>query len=625
MNQTAASPTSPDVQTLPKLGLAALGVVFGDIGTSPLYAFREALHVVGHDRDEILGVLSLILWSLILVVTLKYVAILLRADNKGEGGTLSLLALAQGALPQAGWWVTILGVLGAALFLGDAAITPAISVLSAVEGLGLVNEAVADHTVVIALLVLAPLFILQAKGTTAIARFFGPIMLLWFGTLAAGGLWRLGQNPEVLEALNPIFAVSFLWGHGGLSLVVLGAVFLSVTGAEALYADMGHFGRRPIVAAWLCIAFPALVLNYFGQGALILMDDQSRGNPFFLLFPAPLVLPVIILAAMATVVASQAVISGAYSLTRQAIQLHLLPRMRIRHTSPAQEGQIYLPAINILLLAAVTWLTIAFGSSSALASAYGISVTGTMLVTTLLMVVVARHRWHWSWVRVTVVLLPFLVLESLFLAANLLKFADGGWLPVVLALVIVTIMISWRHGARLVVEQQQRQQIALSEILPKLDSPSIAVIPGTGVYLSTSVDLTPTALLHSLKHFHALHEQLIIVMVRTANVPHIAEDARAEVITVSPRLNCVILTFGYSDIPDIPKSLMSLRPGGRALRAMTTSFILSRRRLHLAAQGSMPRWQARLFLWCARNAAGPTDYFRIPAGRVVEVGTQVNI
>ena len=615
---------------LPAVSLAALGVVFGDIGTSPLYALREALHAAtpaggAVAREDVLGILSLILWALILIVAVKYVLVLLRADNQGEGGTLSLMALSRQARPAAGRWLLGLGLVGAALFFGDAAITPAISVLSAVEGLVVIRPALAPWVVPLGLLVLWPLFMVQSRGTTAIARFFGPVMLVWFGTIGVAGLWQALQEPAVFAGLNPLYALRFLASHGVIGLTVLGAAFLAVTGAEALYADMGHFGRRPIVLAWMAVAFPALVLNYFGQAAVVLARPEAIGNPFFALFPAPLVLPAVVLAAAATVIACQAVISGAFSLTRQAVQLHLLPRLRIRHTSTEQEGQIYVPVINGFLAAGVTVLVIAFGSSAGLAAAYGISVTGTMVVTTLLAAVVAQALWRWPVWLVALVFGAFFTLDLVFLGANLVKIPDGGWLPLVIAGVLIAVMWSWLRGVRHLAEHQQKTDIPVSAVLTQLASPSVAVIPGTGVYLTTNLALTPTALLHCLKHFHALHSHVILVAVRTANRPTVPTDARMVVETPSPRLTLVTLTFGYGEIPDVPKALMQHFIGEAGFSTMTTSFLLSRRRLRLAAHSPMPRWQARVFIWCARNAAGPTDYFRLPVGRVVEIGTQVNV
>lgn len=610
--------------------LAAIGVVFGDIGTSPLYALREAL-LASRDGggpilvQDIYGILSLILWALILVVTVKYVLILLRADNHGEGGTLSLLALAGPQDRGAGKWILVLGLVGAAMFFGDAVITPAVSVLSAVEGVKLIYPELSSSVIPISLGVLGLLFLCQSKGTDKIARFFAPVMLVWFVVLALSGLWSMLDHPQVLQAINPVYAARYLAAHGGIGFIVLGAAFLAVTGAEALYADMGHFGRRPIMLAWLLIAGPALVLNYFGQAAVLIADPSAIEAPFFRLFSPELLPFVVVLAAMATVIASQAVISGAFSITRQAVQLRLLPRLRIRHTSADHEGQIYVPSVNILLAVGVIGLIISFGSSGALAGAYGVSVTGAMIVTTILAIIVAARRWYWAWWRIGLIFGPLLLVDMVFASANLLKLAEGGWLPLTLAAAIFAVMWSWHKGASYMQSYQQKTEIALDLMRPQLKSPSIRVIDGMGVYLTTSHRHAPAALLHCLKHFRTIHEHNLLLIVQTANQPYVEESARFTQIPLDPRLSLVTLTFGYSQTPDVAKALMAHYNDGKGFDIMTTSFVLSRRRLGLSRQSTLPLWQARIFLWCARNAAGPTDYFRLPATRVVEIGTQVNV
>lgn len=616
------------------LSLAALGVVYGDIGTSPLYALREALHSAARagtlGPQHVLGLLSLISWTLFLIVTVKYVLILLRADNEGEGGTLSLLALALRALPkEARSWlgkvILILGLVGAALFFGDAAITPAISVLSAVEGIGLILPEVQLWVVPLALAALWPLFLAQSRGTAVMARLFGPIMLLWFVVMAVGGLSQIVQNPAVLQALNPLWAARFLWGQGALGLLVLGAVFLAVTGAEALYADMGHFGRRPIHMAWLLVACPALLLNYFGQGALILARPEAMENPFYLLFPEAVLPAVVVLATLATIIASQAVISGAFSLTRQAVQMRLLPRLRISHTSEEHEGQIYLPVVNWLLAGLVTVLVVGFGSSSALASAYGIAVTGTMVVTSLLAMVVLHYHWGWSRGRTALVMVPFIAIELVFLAANMMKILEGGWLPLLIAATVMTVMLTWRRGRNAMRAQERKFEMPLAHLLTQLASPRLATVPGTAVYLTPHADLMPAGLLHSLKHFHVVHERIVILSVETANIPHVAPQARAKVTPLSPKLLRVELTFGYAEVPDVPRALMRVAQDRWQWNIMTTSFMLSARRLRLSSQSALPAWQARLFIGLARNARDPADYFRIPSGRVVELGAQIAV
>lgn len=470
------------------LSLAAIGVVYGDIGTSPLYAFRQALHSAGAThgsvlREDVLGILSLIVWALVLVVTVKYVLILLRADNEGEGGTLSLLALAQRAMGRQNRLILFLGMLGAALFYGDAALTPAVSVLSAVEGLKLVTTEVEPFLVPIAITIIIALFLVQNRGTEAMARFFGPIMLVWFLVMAAGGTHWMVQDTEVLAALNPVHAMRFVIGNGQLGVIVLGAVFLAVTGAEALYADMGHFGRKPIQMAWLFVAFPSLLLTYFGQGALVLSRPEAIEDPFFLMFPSWALLPVVVLATLATVIASQAVITGAFSLTQQAVQLRMLPRMKIRHTSEEHQGQIYMPGVNRWLMVAVLALVVIFGSSSSLAAAYGISVTGTMVVTAMLAMIVAHKHWKLPlWLSI-VMMLPFLLLDMVFLGANLMRVAEGGYVPLGIAAVILILMASWIRGSAVVAVKDREAELPLEVLLAQTEkSSSIARVPGTAVF-----------------------------------------------------------------------------------------------------------------------------------------------
>ncbi|WP_323718064.1 potassium transporter Kup [Paracoccus aminovorans] len=613
------------------LSLAALGVVYGDIGTSPLYAFREAMLAAGarHGgvaREDVLGVLSLIVWALVLVVTVKYVLILLRADNQGEGGTLSLLALAQRAMGRQNRAVLVLGLMGAALFYGDAAITPAISVLSAIEGLKLVTPGVDPFIEPIAIAIIIALFLVQNHGTEAVARFFGPVMLVWFMVMAAGGIhWTL-QDPEVLAALNPAHALRFLMDNGKLGLIVLGAVFLAVTGAEALYADMGHFGRKPIQLAWLFMAFPALLLTYFGQGALVLSRPETMANPFFHLFPAWALLPVVILATLATIIASQAVITGAYSLTRQAVQLRMLPRMKIRHTSDEHQGQIYMPGVNRWLMLAVLALVTLFGSSSSLASAYGISVTGTMVITALLAMIVAWKHWKLPLWLAVAMMLPFLVLDVTFLGANLMKIGDGGYVPLGIAAAMLVTMASWMRGTAIVLAKDREAELPLAALLAQIQkSDSIAPVPGTAVFLTSTPDLAPSALLHSLKHFKSLHEQNVILTITTAEVPHVPASDRVRIEDLDDRFRRVALVYGYAEEPDVPRALLQCRRQGWKFDIMATSFILSRRRLRISTRSRMPSWQGKLYIALSRNAAAASDYFRIPAGRVVEIGAQMNI
>lgn len=612
------------------LSLASIGVVYGDIGTSPLYAFREATLAAGGahggiQRADVLGVLSLIIWALTLIVTVKYVMILLRADNQGEGGTLSLLALAQRALKRASPPVLLLGMIGAALFYGDAAITPAISVLSAVEGLKLVTSSLDAFILPITITIIVALFLVQSRGTAAVATFFGPITLVWFIVMGLGGLSHIVTSPGILAALSPTWAIMFVASNGVLGLIVLGAVFLAVTGSEALYADLGHFGRRPIQLAWVFVAMPALMLNYLGQGVLVLADPTTIENPFFLLYPDWALLPVVILATMATIIASQAVITGAYSLTRQAIQLKLLPRMKIYHTSETQEGQIYLPGVNTLLAIAVILLVIAFGSSSGLASAYGIAVTGTMVITAILAVIVVHKHWNWSLGRSLLLVLPFLVIDVIFLGANLLKVMDGGYVPLAMAGAIVLLMWTWVRGTRLLSAKEQSSEVLLQTVLQSLSHKPMPRVPGTAVFLTSNPDYAPGALMHSLKHFKSLHEHNVILTIVTADVPRVEPTDRVEMTDIAPDFRLVTMTFGYMEDPNVPQGLGQCRKLGWKFDIMSTSFLLSRRTLKLSTKSTLPGWQSRLFILLSRNAAGASDYFHIPAGRVVEIGTQMNI
>ncbi|MBV8288519.1 MAG: potassium transporter Kup [Hyphomicrobiales bacterium] len=612
------------------LTLGTIGVVYGDIGTSPLYAMRESLLAAvgaGNPAGEtvVLGILSLIIWALILVVTLKYVVILLRADNNGEGGTLALMALAQRALSKHAGAVVLCGIASAALFYGDAMITPALSVLSAIEGLKVVTPAFDPYVVPLTALILVFLFAFQSRGTAKVAAFFGPIMLLWFIVIAIPGLWQVIQNPTVLWAFNPIYGVEFLAGHGMIGLVTLGAVFLVVTGSEALYADLGHFGRGPIQTAWLTVALPALTANYLGQGALVLLDPKSIENPFFLLYPDWALLPMVCLAAAATVIASQAVITGAYSLTRQAIQLGLLPRLEIRHTSEALFGQIYMPRVNLLLLVGVLLLVALFRSSSALASAYGIAVTGTMVATVTMAFVVVWKVWNWPPLAAAALIAPFLFIDLTFLGANLLKVVEGGWVPLALGGLVMVVMYTWRRGSRLLFEKTRRQEISLDDLVRMLEKKPPIRVPGTAVFLTSTPESAPTALMHSLKHYKVLHEHNVILTIETADLPRAEPAERVRIEPVGKTFSRVVLRFGFMETPNVPRALAIARKHGWQFDIMSTSFFLSRRALKPAAHSGMPRWQDRLFIMLTRIANDATDYFQIPTGRVVEVGTQVTI
>jgi KUP system potassium uptake protein len=611
------------------LTLGSVGVVYGDIGTSPLYAFREAVTAAAESgpitRELVLGVLSLILWALIVVVTIKYVLILLRADNNGEGGTLSLTALATRALGRRTALVFLLGVIGASMFLGDAVITPAISVLSAVEGLKLATPAFDHFVVPLTIAILLALFAVQRHGTAGVASLFGPVMVIWFLAIAVAGALHIRDDPGVLAAINPIYAVSFVATHGHIGLVALGAVFLAVTGGEALYADLGHFGRKPIQTAWLGLVLPSLLINYFGQGAKVLADPSAIENPFYRLVPDTLLLPTIALATAATVIASQAVITGAYSLVHQAIQLGLLPRLAILHTSAAQAGQIYIPRVTTALLIGVLLLVGLFRTSSALASAYGIAVTTTMVVDGLLAFIVVWKLWHWPLWRVVIVIAPLVVVDFTFFSANLLKLVEGAWAPLLFGASMVLMILTWRRGTRLLSQKTRRTEVPLETLLRSLEKNPPHIVPGTAVFLTSEPDFAPTALLHNLKHNKVLHEHNVILTIVTADTPRVDGDERVSMTTVSPHFSRVALKFGYMEQPNVPKALVIARKHGWSFDIMATSFFLSRRALKPAAHSGMPRWQDRLFIGLAKSASDATDFFQIPTGRVVEVGTQVTV
>ena len=610
------------------LTLGTVGVVYGDIGTSPLYALREAVAAAGGadvSREAVLGVLSLILWALIVIVTLKYVLILLRADNDGEGGTLALMALAHRALGRHAGTVVLCGIVSAALFYGDAMITPALSVLSAIEGLKVATPTFDAYVVPLTVVILVALFALQSTGTARVAAFFGPIMTVWFVSIAIPGLLAVFGDPEILLAFNPVLGVRFLASHGMIGLVTLGAVFLAVTGAEALYADLGHFGRKPIQTAWVGLILPSLAVNYLGQGALVLTNPKAVENPFFLLYPEWALLPMVALATIATVIASQAVISGAYSLSQQAIQLGLLPRLEIRHTSEAHYGQIYMPRVNSFLLLGVLLLVALFRSSSALASAYGIAVTGTMVVTGMMAFIVIWKVWNWPLIGAISLMAPFVLIDLTFLGANLLKVVEGGWVPLAFGGLVMVVMYTWRRGSRLLFEKTRRQEIPLADLVRMLEKKPPTRVPGTAVFLTSTPDCAPTALMHSLKHYKVLHEHNVILTIESEHTPRVESAERVAIEGVGKTFTRVSLRFGFMETPNVPRALAIARKLGWTFDIMSTSFFLSRRALKPAARSGMPRWQDRLFIMLARMANDATDYFQIPTGRVVEVGTQVTI
>ena len=631
----SALPLAGNGEARPEAGfwalvLGCMGVVYGDIGTSPLYAIRESVSAaIGPNGavtpEVVLGVLSLIFWSLIVVVTLKYVFLLLRADNNGEGGTLALMALARRVLARNSTIVLLLGIAGAGLFYGDAMITPALSVLSAIEGLKIATPAFEPYIVPLTVLILLGLFAVQSRGTAAVSIFFGPICAVWFLALTIAGIAHIAANPSVLLALSPWYGLHFLLSHGFIGLITLGLVFLAVTGAEAIYADLGHFGRRPIQVGWVAFVLPALVINYFGQGALLLANPKTLENPFFLLYPDWALYPMVALATAATVIASQAVITGAYSITSQAIQLGLLPRMEIRHTSAALYGQIYMPRVNWLLLAGVLLLVVLFRSSSGLATAYGIAVTGTMVVTSMMAFIVVWKLWRWKPWAAAALIVPFLAIDLTFFGANLVKVYEGGWITITAGMLIMVVIWTWRRGSRLLFEKTRRQETPLQALVDMLEKKPPQRVPGTAVFLTSDPASAPTALMHSLKHYKVLHEKNVILTVETAPSPRVDEAERVRIDPISESFSRVVLKFGFMETPNVPKALALARKAGWTFDIMSTSFFLSRRTLRPAARSGMPRWQDRLFIALARSANDATDYFQIPTGRVVEVGTQVTI
>ena len=624
--------TSKPKQTTAALALLALGVVYGDIGTSPLYAAKETFnpdHGIPLTAMNVVGGVSAIFWTLMIVVSLKYVTLILRASNRGEGGIMALLALATtsvGARPRLRNALLAIGVFGAALFYGDAVLTPAISVLSAVEGLEVGTSAFKPYVVPIAIGVLLALFAVQRHGTGVVGLFFGPVCALWFLSIGAIGIWNIVQAPAILSALNPINALHFVTDHGFASFIVLGSVLLAITGAEALYADMGHFGKRAIRIAWFSVAAPALVLNYFGQGALLIARPEAIANPFYLAYPPWALYPMIVLATAATIIASQATITGAYSMTQQAIQLGYLPRMTINHTSARTMGQIYVPAVNWILLVIVVAAVIGFGSSSRLASAYGVSVMGTMLVTTFLAFFVIRYGWGYSLWLCVLATGFFMLIDITFLAAALHKVFDGGWFPLALGVVIFTIMMTWRRGRELLLAQLRGSSPPLAGLLQAIFLTPPHRVQGTAVFLTSTPDVTPNAFLHSLKHYKVLHEQNVFLTVEFRDVPWVAPDD--QVVSEHLAHNCwrVTARYGFMDRPDVVLALEMCAPAGLQVEPMDVSYFLSREKIvRGAGSEGMAPWRDRIFAAMARNAGSITDFFNIPTNRVVELGTRVEI
>jgi len=622
-------------QPLPKRAIWALtfgsiGVVYGDIGTSPLYAFRVALLAAGGEHGivtqaAVFGVLSLIFWALLIVVTTKYVLILLRADNNGEGGTLALTALAFTALGKRTPLVLALGILGASMFYGSTLITPALSVLSAIEGLNIATDAFKPYVLPLTVIILVGLFSVQSHGTAKVSTYFAPITTVWFFVIAVAGGVEIAAYPRVLVALNPMYGLNFLFTHGIVGLMTLGAVFLVVTGAEALYNDLGHFGRRPIQNAWLYLVLPALLLNYFGQGALVLSDPETIKNPFYLLFPEWALYPMVALATMATVIASQAVITGAYSITRQAMQLGLLPRMEVRHTSESQVGQIYMPRVNWLLLVGVLLLVFMFRSSSELASAYVLAVATTEWAAGLLGFIVIWKLWRWKFIWVVAVMAPLIFVDTAFVMASTLKLVSGAWLPVLVGMMLVTVMITWRRGTRLLAQKTRRVEVPFEPLIKSLEDKPPYIVPGTAVFLTADPDFAPTALLHNLKHNKVLHEHNVILTIVNHDIPRVPIENRVVMETMSDKFLHLALHFGFMERPNVPKALAIARKQGWQFDIMSTSFFLSRRSLRTDDRSGMPQWQDQLFVYLAHNADDASSYFQLPTDRVVEIGAQVTV
>ncbi len=615
-------------QALPAVTVAAIGVVFGDIGTSPLYALKEIFnghHPIPVTPENILGMLSLVFWAIVLLVSLKYVAVIMRADNRGEGGSLALLALVTEKAKQPGLAqvVTMLGIFAAALFYGDSMITPAISVLSAVEGLEIVTPTLTPYIIPITLGILTGLFLVQKRGTGAVGLFFGPVMVAWFGILACLGVVQIAENLSVLKALNPLYALSFIGNQPSLAFLALGSVVLAVTGGEALYTDMGHFGRFPIRLAWFGYVMPALVLNYFGQGALLLADPEAIQSPFFHLVPDWALIPMVGLATMATVIASQAVISGAFSVARQSIQMGLLPRMQIIHTSGKEEGQIYVPFTNWTLYFAVVALVIGFKNSSNLAAAYGIAVTGTMLIDTILVAFVMALLWRWNVLMVVLVAGFFLCVDVAFFAANAIKIPEGGWFPLAAGFVSFAVLTTWRRGRRLVAEEMAKQTIPMDDFLGAIGD--VHRIQGTSVFMTSSKEGVPPALLHNLKHNQVLHERVALVTVQTSDRPYVNDFDRIYLHRMKEGFLRIVVRYGFMEDPDIPGALDMCKHHGERFDLMETTFYLSRETIVPSFSKRMMPMRARLFAIMSKNATSASDFFKIPTNRVVELGTQLVI
>lgn len=614
------------------MALAALGVVFGDIGTSPLYTMKEVFAVGHHplllNQDNVYGILSLITWALLLIVSFKYVCFIMRADNRGEGGIMAMLSLASryaGGDPNQRKRIMMLGIIGACMFYADGMITPAISVLSAVEGLEVAAPQLESWIVPITLFVLLLLFWAQSKGTAVVGAFFGPVMLTWFAVLGILGGINISHHPEILKALSPYYAFLFFSTQPGIAFIALGAVVLAVTGAEALYADMGHFGRTPIRLAWFCFVLPALICNYFGQGALILAEPESIQNPFYHLAPDWALYPLIILATLATVIASQAVITGAFSVSRQALQLGFIPRMHVEHTSEKTEGQVYMPRVNWGLMVAVMGLVLIFGSSGDLAAAYGIAVTGDMVITTLLAAVVFHHLWGWSKLKTASLITLFLIVDLSFFSANILKIPDGGWVPLLIGLIIFTLMRTWKTGRALLYSILKSESMELVPFIQAIGAHPPARVSGAGVFMTPNPDGVPHALLHNLKHNKVLHDKVVILTVRFEDFPHTSREERVSVEALPHAFYRVTLRYGYMDEPDLPRDLVLTEAHGLTLDTMDTSFFIGKEILLASDKPGMAFWRKKIFIGLFRTAETITNQFKLPPNRVVELGSQVKL
>ncbi|HQU47885.1 MAG TPA: potassium transporter Kup [Casimicrobiaceae bacterium] len=618
-------------QPMGMLMLGAIGVVFGDVGTSPLYTMREVFgphHGIALNAQSVLGLLSIVFWALMIIVTLKYVTLIMRADNRGEGGILALTALVSGRLSRESrlrWWLVGLGIFGAAMFFGDAMITPAVTVLGAIEGIEVMTPALNPYVVPLALVILVALFAIQKHGTGSVGALFGPVCALWFVALAALGAYQLWRNPSVLAALSPGHAIGFAFAYPKATFLALGAVVLAVTGTEALYADMGHFGATPIRRAWLFFVMPALVLNYFGQGALLLSDPTAIRNPFYLLAPGWALLPLVILATAAAVIASQAVISGAYSIARAAVQMGYCPRIAIRHTSERTMGQIYVPFINWTLLVAVALLVVGFRSSSALAGAYGIAVTMSMLIDSILIYFVMRRLWKWPRLVAFAIAAPLALIDTAFLASNSLKIPDGGWFPLLIGAVVFTLLTTWKRGRKVLMDRLSEDALPLREFIQSIELAPPVRVEGTAVFLTSTPDRVPHALLHNLKHNKVLHERIVFLTVVTKEIPFVAADERIEIETLGCDFYRMIGCYGFKEEPDVPELLELAGKTGFPFEMMETSFFVSRETLIPSVRPGMAMWRERLFSSMSKNAVKASDFFHVPANRVVELGTQVEL